>query len=177
MSWVRNTYFYKTKTKNTENNSVADPGCLSRIQLLSISDHGSGLSTSLIPDPHWKIMAPSVADPDHYKSAVLWKTRKGTVGTVTFCCVEPEHSQQISWKFFLEKQCSGTETIFYGSSSDVWKVTVPVPTFDTAKHSYLHNWEMTTRTGWWWMCARKREPRRILACKLCTGHPEHSKIR
>jgi hypothetical protein len=32
--------------------SVADPGCLSRIRLFSISDPGSELSPSPIPDPH-----------------------------------------------------------------------------------------------------------------------------
>jgi hypothetical protein len=36
-------------------NSVADPGCLSRIRILSIPDPGSEMSPSRIPDPHKEI--------------------------------------------------------------------------------------------------------------------------
>ncbi len=32
-----------------------------------------------------------------------------------------------------KKRRCGTLTIFYGSGSDFWKVTVPVPTFDTLR--------------------------------------------
>jgi hypothetical protein len=47
-------YFKESKYFNFEN-SVADPGCLSRIRIFSIPDPGSEFFPSRIPDLHQRI--------------------------------------------------------------------------------------------------------------------------